>query len=189
MRSRDVLRSALLGVVVAACAKNTAPQGFLPEPKQAGAEAHGGWVELSVSATGALTRIAGELLAVTADSIWIATRPDSLNAPNAGYVVARRAISEGTLTWYKADPTQIGVATALGTASTISNGAFLIFTGTAWILTGSIGGPAYTRTPVVKLAPDEGRDLRSFARFPAGIPVGLDASFRRIGEVTRVRTP
>ena len=186
MRSRDPLRAALLTVVVA-CATNTAPPAFLPEPKQAGAETHGSWAELSVGAPGARIQLAGELLAVTTDSLWIVTHSDSASA-NAGYVVARRAIAEGKLTWYKANPAQIGAATALGTLSTIANGFILVFTAPAWIITGSIAGSAYTREPVVNLTAEDRRDLRPFTRFPAGMPPGMDASFRRVGEGERSRS-
>jgi hypothetical protein len=182
MRSVDVARAAtfVAAVAISACASTSAPPTFLPEPKEAETLARGGWVELSIDTPGGPRLASGELLAVTVDSVWIAARPDSAST-SPGFVVARRAIREGKVTWYKADPSGIATASFLGTLSTISNGWLLILTAPTWVITGSIAGPAYTREPVVSLSPNNRRDLRPYARFPAGMPKGLDASFTRLG--------
>ena len=108
---------------------------------------------------------------------------------NSGYVVARHAIVDGRITWYHVDPTGLGLASLLGTASTISNGYYLVFTAPLWIITGSIATFTYAREPVVSLGSDAARDLRPFARFPIGMPAGLDASFRRLGASERNPLP
>jgi hypothetical protein len=184
MRGVDRLgRSLRLAVELAAvgalsaCASNSALPGFLPSPEMAGAETYGGWIEVELdTAVSVPLQLAGELLAVTQDSIWLAT------SVNQGYVVARRAIAKGKVTWYDAQRGGLALATVGGTLSTVSNGAFLLLTAPAWILTGTIGAAAYSNAPQLGLEPDSGeRQLRAFARYPLGMPPGRDASFTRVG--------
>jgi len=94
MRSRSRLPLALpLAAMLTACATTNAPPHFLPEPEMAGREVHGGWLEVNVAnRSGGQFPLAGELLAITADSVWLTTRPDSLAAANSGYVIARSAV-------------------------------------------------------------------------------------------------
>jgi hypothetical protein len=191
MRSRSRLSRALpLFAALAACATTSAPPHFLPEPEIAGREVHGGWLEVRVAnPPGGELRLAGELLAITADSVWLMTRPDSLAAPNSGYVIARRAVTSAKLTWWSAEPGtgNLGVDAILGTLSTISNGFILILTAPAWALTGTIASATYTFAPRTGLEPPgpDDPDLRSLARFPAGMPAGLDRSFQRVGTTQR----
>jgi hypothetical protein len=191
MRSRSRLPRALpLAAALTACATTSAPPNFLPQPEIAGREVHGGWLEVRVAnPPGSELRLAGELLAITADSVWLTTRPDSLAAANSGYVIARSAVTSAKLTWWSAEPGtgNLGVLTILGTLSTISNGLILILSAPAWILTGSIASATYTFAPRTGLEPanPDGPDLRSLSRFPAGMPTGLDRSFQRIGTAPR----
>jgi hypothetical protein len=191
MRSRNRLSRALpLAAVLTACATTSAPPHFLPEPEIAGRGVHGGWLEVGMAnPSGRELRLAGELLAITADSVWLTTRPDSVAAANSGFVIARRAVTSAKLTWWSAEPGtgNLGVLTILGTLSTISNGFILILSAPAWILTGSIASATYTFAPRTGLeaANPDGPDLPSLSRFPAGIPTGLDRSFQRIGTPPR----
>jgi hypothetical protein len=191
MRSRNRLWRALpLAAALTACATTSAPPHFLPQPEIAGREVHGGWLEVRVAnPPGSELRLAGELLAITADSVWLTTRADSLAAANSGYVIARSAVTSAKLTWWSAEPGtgNLGVLTILGTLSTISNGLILILSAPAWILTGSIASATYTFAPRTGLEPANpvGPDLRSLSRFPAGMPTGLDRSFERVGSAPR----
>jgi len=191
MRSHSRLPLALpLAAMLTACATTNAPPNFLPEPEIAGREVHGGWLEVNVAnRSGGQFPLAGELLAITADSVWLTRRPDSLAAANSGYVIARSAVRSAKLTWWSAAPGtgNLGVLTILGTLSTISNGFILILSAPAWILTGSIASATYTFAPRTGLEPanPDGPDLRSLSRFPAGMPTGLDRSFERIGTAPR----
>jgi hypothetical protein len=185
MRSRSRLSCALpFAATLAACASTSAPPKFLPEPEIAGRDVHGGWLELRVAgAAGRELRLDGELLAITADSVWLMTHPDSLPAHDSGYVVARHAVTSAHLTWWSADPANLGWLSLLGTLSTISNGFVLILTAPTWVLTGTIASANYTFAPRTGLEPasTDSLDVRSLARFPAGMPTGFDRSFRRIG--------
>ncbi len=192
MRSRSRLSRALpLAAMLAACATTSAPPNFLPEPEMAGREVRGGWLELRLTdAGGGELRLAGELLAITADSVWLTSRPDSLAAANSGYVIARRAVTSAKLTWWSADTGagNLGWLTFAGTLSTISNGLLLILSAPTWVLTGSIASATYTfapRTGLDQPPSPEAPDLRSLSRFPAGMPAGLDGSFQRMGTAPR----
>lgn len=191
MRSRSRLSRALPVVaLLTACATTSAPPHYLPEPEIAGREVHGGWLEVRVAnPSGNELRLAGELLAITADSVWLTTRPDSITAGNSGYVIARTAVTSAKLTWWSADPGtgNLGVLTVVGTLSTISNGLILILSAPAWILTGSVASATYTFAPRTDLGPPspDAPDLRSLSRFPAGMPSGLDRSFQRTGTARR----
>jgi hypothetical protein len=191
MRSRSRLSRALpLAATLAACATTSAPPHFLPEPEVAGREVHGGWLEVTVAnPAGGELRLDGELLAITADSVWLTSRPDSLAAANSGYVIARGAVRSAKLTWWSKEPGtgNLGLLTIAGTLSTISNGFILILTAPAWVLTGTIASATYTFAPRTGLEPanPDAPDLRSLSRFPAGVPTGLDRSFQRVGAPAR----
>jgi hypothetical protein len=85
-----------LGVAVActACASNTAPKGWLPKPIEAQAAAYGGWIELTY-AESEERHTDGELLAVSAESVWVLSGSQGLVIPTA-------AIKKGKLTAYAA---------------------------------------------------------------------------------------
>jgi hypothetical protein len=160
--------------VVAACAKHTAPPGFLSSPSNAGRGTQGGWLDLELSGN---RRLSGELLAVTAESLWV------LGSDGRGMVVPRSALTDkGSLTRYRATSSEVAGLTAAGVALTISNGAFLLITAPLWVLTGTISGSADGREAQTPVRPAADRDsvLRAFSRFPQGLPRGFDVSFARL---------
>jgi hypothetical protein len=62
--------------------------------------------------------------------------------------------------------------TALGVMSTFSHGVFLVLTAPVWAGVGAYATSVYTRAPLVMTLSVEA--LRPYARFPQGIPPGLD---------------
>jgi hypothetical protein len=164
-----LLRSARLGAAVtcAACAGNSTPKGWLPSPKEAQEAAYGGWIELTYLEAGQQQKGEGELIAVTADSVWVLTE-------YRGLVIPTSAVLKGKLTGYAA---QNLTAWALaGTLSTLSNGAFLVFTMPMWIVGGSLAKGSESRAAERKSPPLEWAELASFARFPQGFPEGIELS-------------
>ena len=150
------LLSALLG-----CASNTAPHDFLMTPAEAREMAFGGWMELDLTSE----RVEGELLAVTADSVWVMTA-------QGGRAIATTAVRTGKLTGYKGQQGMISGYTALGVVSTLSNGVALILTAPLWIIVGTTAASNESRAPQ-RIRPDAGRtwpELALFARFPQGMP-------------------
>jgi hypothetical protein len=112
----------------------------------------------------------GELIAASDDTVWILTEQGQL----AFYPVS--AIESVALGVHDNHAVIFGVWTALGSVSTISHGAFLIFTLPIWLVTGlsttvqesRIGNFEYPPWPLVALKP--------YARFPQGAPLGLTAA-------------
>jgi hypothetical protein len=76
-------------------------------------------------------RLAGELIAASADSLWVMSEATVV-------VVPVTAVASGQLAGYDPESGQVGGAVALGAISTISNGAFLILTAPMWLIGGSI---------------------------------------------------
>jgi hypothetical protein len=156
-----------LGIVLAciACASNTAPKGWLPKPIEAQAAAYGGWIELTY-AESEERHTDGELIAVSAESVWVLSGSQGLVIPTA-------AVKKGKLTAYAAQKDGLTAWMLLGTLSTLSNGGFLIFTAPMWLIGGSLAVGGESRAPERKSPPLTWVDLAPFARFPQGIPDGI----------------
>jgi hypothetical protein len=158
------------------CASVNAPVGFLPSPEEAAQVVHGGWIDVIRNADTGVRALSGELLAITHDSLWI------LGPDGAGYVVPRRGVA-GKLGLYNPELGKTLANTLLGTVFTISNGFVLILTAPAWWLTGTFGGMADATTAIKELEddpPDSKTPLAAFARYPQGMPRGMDAAYTRL---------
>ena len=170
MFSVSVVRRLSLGVAVACagCAHNSAPQGWLPKPTEAQAVAYGGWIELTY-AESEDRHTDGELIAVSAESVWVLSG-------NQGLVIPTATVKKGKLTAYAAQKGPLALWTVLGTLSTISNGWFLIFTAPMWIVGGSLSVGSESRAPERKSPQLSWEELAPYARFPQGMPEGIDLS-------------
>jgi hypothetical protein len=157
-----------LGMVIAcaACASNTAPKGWLLTPTEALSTAYGGWIELT-HIDSADQRSQGELIAVSADSVWVLVGNQAIVIPTA-------RVRDGKLTAYVAQKGNLATWTAVGALATLSNGGFLLFTAPMWIIGGSLVVGAESRAPERKAPPLTWAELAPFARFPQGIPPGLE---------------
>jgi hypothetical protein len=168
LRRSAGLLAALALLTGAGCASHNAPSGFLSKARESGSDPFGAWIDLKVlPVAGERGRVQGELLAVTADSLWV------LQA-DGGTVLRTQAVIEGQLTAYDSEAGQVGAATALGTVSTVSNGAFLVFTAPMWLIAGPITTSGQAKVPIKELPPLRWTDLAAHARFPQGIPEGVD---------------
>jgi hypothetical protein len=155
-------------LLAVACVRNPAPQGFLPSPAQAPHDVYGGWIHVTVPAGGHDSTIAGELIAARADTVWI--------LPDSGGVVAvaTSTVKRGRVARYNAEAGAIGGFTALGVVSTISNGWLLGITAPLWIITGIVASSNESRAPLRDVPPLEWANLAAYARFPQGLPPGID---------------
>lgn len=172
-------------VVGAGCgARNSAPAGWLPNPTEAQASAYGGWIELSYDRT-TEQRVEGELIAVSADSVWVLDRDQTLGIPTVD-------VKSGKLTAYTAQKGALKTWVVVGALSTLSNGGFLIFTAPMWIIGGSLAVGGESRAPERKSPPLGWGELAPFARFPQSMPEGIDLSTLKAKQVpilTRRPTP
>jgi hypothetical protein len=169
--------------LLAACVSNPAPSGWLPPAEVAATDAFGGWITVDTAAqaqrgwfAGSATRrteIAGELIAVHADSVFLLADSTLVSLPRAQ---VRRA----TLFAYDAQWGGLATWGFLGTLSAISNGLYFLLTGPTWIITSSIAAGSRSRAPMVSLSDQGGWErLRLYARFPQGLPEGLDRASLR----------
>ena len=164
--TRGVMLAPLLCAV--ACAGNPAPAGFLPSPAQAARDVYGGWIEVTVSAGRRDSTIAGELIAARADTVWIL--PDS----GPAVAVPTSTVKKGRVARYNSQAGAVAGFAALGVVSTISNGFLLGITAPLWIITGIVASSNESRAPLRGVPPLAWTDLAAYARFPQGLPAGID---------------
>ena len=155
-------------VACASCARNSATEGWLPKPAEAQTGAYGGWIELRYNQA-TEQRADGELIAVSADSVWLLSQDQAL-------VIPTTAVKKGKLTAYAAQTGALTAWAVLGTLSTISNGVVLILTAPMWIIVGPLAVASESRAPERKSPSLNWVELAPFARFPQGVPEGIDLS-------------
>jgi hypothetical protein len=153
-----------LVLLLGACFHTTAPEGWLPTPAVAQQEAFGGWIRVEYTDGGART-VEGELIAAGADSLHVLTT-DSLVSLAIG------AVSSATLTAYDSQYGRIVNWTFLGALGTLSNGWISILTLPLWAIVGTSSAASASRGPRVQSL--EAALLRPYARFPQGLPDGVD---------------
>jgi hypothetical protein len=119
--------------------------------------------------------IEGELIAAAGDSIYVLTRASVLES------VPVANIARGTLTSYDASTGRLRPGRLIGTLTTLSPGFVLVLSAPAWIATGTAPAVSASRGPRV-----ESKDaavLSPYARFPQGLPAGLDVAGLRAKDV------
>ena len=163
----SALRRAAGGALVAAlagCYQSTAPPRWLATPVDAQREAFGSWIRVH-GESNAPPLAEGELIAVDADSIHVL-------ADNRLVSLARQPLCCAELTAFQTDLADLQYWTALGTVSTLSHGFVLIASAPSWLLAGTLATASASRAS--RVASTNPAALRPFARFPQGIPPGLD---------------
>ena len=58
--------------------------------------------------------------------------------------------------------------------TTISNGVFLLLTAPAWLITGLVAAGNESHAPLRDVPPLAWAELAAYARFPQGLPPGID---------------
>jgi len=156
--------AALLGLlfVGTACFRTTAPRGWLSTADAAQREAYGGWIRVE-TAHGAFAE--GELIAVTPETLFVLSLDSLASVPIS-------AVTLATLTAYDAQHGVLRTWTLLGSLATVSHGVLLILTLPVWITTGALSTASASKAPRIQSL--DPAALRPFARFPQGIPPGLD---------------
>ena len=162
-------------VLLAACVSNPAPEGWLSPADVAATEAWGGWVVVDTSqgGRGAPAEVSGELIAVSPDSVFVMPESTLLALPRA-------RVSSATLFAYDARWGRLAGWGTAGTFLALSNGGFWILTGPLWIIAASASSASQSRAPRVQSSDPGGwEQMRDYARFPQGLPPGLDRATLR----------
>ncbi len=234
-RRRLFFAPAVIALLVAGCASNTAPRGWLPPASESQATAYGGWIsvrlkkgaglpaaaeegvvferrvlvrkrpdrraarvailhrgrrvrvvrrekgwceiELQDGRSGWLLRrnlklsgrdrIDGELIAVNEDTVFVL----SLSGLKA---IAKTDIQWAKLTGYDSRYGQLGYWATLGTLSTAFHGWLLLVSAPVWMLTGITVTALQSHVPELKYPSASWDELRKYARFPQGLPAGVE---------------
>lgn len=161
------LAACLLAVTAGAigCASSRAPSGWLDRPDDLVRSAYGGWVAIEPARGEAWSE--GELLAVGPDSVYVLGARGFDAVPRAGMRSARLEV-------YRAQTGSAAGQTVLGTIVSLSHGVGFIISGPIWIITGSIAAGAVSREPRHEVSGATWESVSKYARFPAGLPPGID---------------
>ncbi len=166
-RKLFVVLSCALSLIAMGCAGTTAPSKWLPRPDQAQALAHGGWISVQYAEGRTKLQSHGELIAIHADSVFVLS-------VNSLKVIPKAKIKKATLTAYDANWGPLAAWSVLGTLSTASHGIGLIISAPVWILAGTIATSAQSYAPRITFPGKPWEEFRKYARFPNGLPPGLD---------------
>lgn len=169
-------RSALLllfaVLLLGGCATSSAPPGFLVGGRDEQADAHGAWIELRIWDE-EMQELQGEFLAVEGDSLFVFATVDER------WELVSLSLSDilgGKLRAYDPGTGQYAGWAVLGTLSTVSHGFYLVLTAPVWILGGTAIASSQSKIADYEFAQTSIHKLGAFARFPAGMPDGLDRS-------------
>lgn len=155
--------------LLSACASDTAPIGWLPAPRAVPGEGFGAWAQVRSQShpQARVTDTDGELLAVDPDSVFVLVADQVAAVPVASLVNVK-------LTRFVSGAGGLGAWTFVGVLSTVSHGLVLILTAPLWTLVGSIASASESFVPQESVRSTEVAWLRPYARFPQGMPAGLD---------------
>ena len=164
---------ALVSIAATGCAGINAPRGSVPPVAVAPQDAFGGWAAVWVDKS-YRPAFEGELIAISADSVFVLVS-DSLVARSLKGVRRVRVVGY--------DPKAVDLMnwTLAGTLSTASHGIVAILSAPVWLLVGSAVTSSAARSSEINV-PGYYRtwdDLRPYARFPQGLPPGLDRTTLR----------
>ena len=167
MRGSSVRAGLMLVVfLVSGCAGNPTPELWRPSAAQALHVTRGSWVVVeprpAEADTSEMSHVAGELIAIDDDAIHVLTAGGLRS-------VARSSPHRITVVGYGTPGGSVAVWAVAGGVSTLSHGAFLLFTAPMWAVVGTWAALSESGAGDVH---DE-NIARAFARFPQGLPPGF----------------
>jgi len=149
------------------CATVPAPKGWLPKPSEAQSWAFGGWMSIEYSSGRGEKTSQGELIAIQDENIYLLTAEELA-------VVPINNVHNSAIYVYKNSVDSVGIWALLGTLSTISHGFYALISAPIWIISGSLNASGESKSGCLKYPDKDWQEFRKFARFPQGIPQGLD---------------
>lgn len=153
-------------LLLGGCASTSAPDDWTSDAQTMQREAYGAWVDVTHGDSAQPMTVRGELIAVSPDSVHVLPLDSTLQS------VARPTINELQMVTFDANWGNLATWTALGTLSTLSHGFILILSAPVWIIGGSAATGTQSYRPVFTNPDTE--TLRTYARFPQGLPPNLD---------------
>jgi hypothetical protein len=162
-----VLAALLAGAT--GCYRSNAPPRWLPSPAEAQRDAFGSWIRVQAQPK-TVPLAEGELIAVDADSIHVLADGRLLS-------FSRAALCCAELAAHRMDLFPLQLWSVLGTVATVSHGAMLLLTAPTWAIAGTVVTASASYAP--RIVSTEPTVLQPFARFPQGLPPGLDRTTLR----------
>jgi hypothetical protein len=170
MQKRQIIKAAFCficsGSLLFSCATLRSPRGWLPDVQKLQSQAYGCWIMVDSLSDGLAMSISGELIAATSDSLFVLKENGISEIPLS-------VIREANLEIFK-EKRVAGMWATLGTLSTLSHGFWLIASGPVWIIAGISSAVGESRAGLVQFEGPPPRDIRKYARFPQGLPEGID---------------
>jgi hypothetical protein len=144
--------------------------------EETGRTAKGGWIEVNYGdpETGPATAT-GEFLGFRLHELYVLSEAGVLAVP-------AQSVERARLRGYAPDKEGMVFWTVVGSVSTVSHGFFLLASLPTWIACGSLATAGQSRSGLMDYRPEKAAigDLAMYARFPAGIPEGLNLSDWRL---------
>ena len=167
---RRVAAVSLLGVwLFSACAHR--PPAAVPNVQAFDREVYGGWIVVSYPQLAKRPKTRGEMIAVVGDQLSVLTAKGAVS-------VARSDIETATVVLFSGD-LQINSRITGAMITTISHGVLLAATIPLWSLTAAATHVAYDHFAEITYPDVAWESLRRGARFPQGLPKGLDPASLR----------
>lgn len=157
----------LFALAAMGCASTTAPSKWLAPPIETQRQAFGGWISVDYQTNRLKSEIHGELIAVAPDSIFVL-------AADRFWAIPAKQITKAKLTAYDPNVGPLALWSFLGTLSTASHGFVLIISAPIWIISGTAASSAQSYQPQLSFPKKPWNEFRKYARFPGGLPQGLD---------------
>ena len=164
MRSHNVIwKIAILSLCLPLmyCASTRAPRGWLAQADKVPMDVYGAWCTIETKDG----RLGGELIAASNESVFV--------ADTKFHAVAVSDIRSARLAVYDVGG-QTDAALVLGPLSTLSNGLLLALTMPMWLIGGPIVASSRSYDPIIDYPDRPLKEFVAFARFPQGLPAGLD---------------
>jgi hypothetical protein len=184
MKKRQSIRNILCFIVLAglipSCATLHSPHNWLPKVNDVQSEAYGGWITVDYTVRGQSIVSSGELIAVTPEKLLILGEGGLTDIPR---LIVNRSLleifSENKLS---------GLA-ILGTLSTLSHGFYLLLSAPVWIISGTVLAVSESKAGLMRYDGIPPEDIRKYARFPQGLPEGIDPDSLKMKPMAEKKRP
>ncbi len=153
-------------LLMAGCISLPGPKNWVPSIEEVQQDVYGAWTILELTSESNNKPMEGELIAVQQGTLYLLLENTLLEIPI-------NQINKAVLTSYD-DRGIISMWATLGFFSTLSHGAFLIFSAPIWLISGIVNSNAATTSGIHKFENNNLSNMKKYARFPQGIPEGLD---------------
>jgi hypothetical protein len=158
-------------LICSGCAATHEPERWSRSVGEMPENVNGSWIWLTLQKKDLDKKaesFGGVLIAGSSDSLYVAS-------PTLR-VLPRASITEAKLARYDAYEGGVMAVTLIGSLTTISNGWFAELTFPMWICGGAFAAIERSYTPVLDYPEVPFETISKFARFPAGMPDGVDRS-------------